>query len=112
MPFENTLRAIASESPFLARFLVFLAANLVVLIVMLSVAAIRPRALWSFAGKPQFWYRVLGTSVATSLVGASLLSLFPPGRRLVPLLFLIALAGAVEWLVKRNSEGRQSGPAA
>jgi hypothetical protein len=112
MPFENTFVAIARQNAFVARFLVLLAANLVIVVVMLSVAAIRPRALISFAGKPQFWYRVLGTSVATSLVGATLLSLFPPGGRVVPLLCLIGLAGVVEWWVKRNAERRQRTPAA
>jgi hypothetical protein len=109
VPFEEALVALARVSPFLARLLVFLAANLFVLAVALAPLAFRPSAFLGVFRRPRFWLLAAAGFLATSLLGAALLSLFPPGKRLFPFVSVLALGFVVEvWVKRRAEKGRDA----
>ena len=112
MPFEETLVEFARVSPFLAYTFVLLSANLFVLVVSLVPLVFRPTAFSRVMRSSRFWVLAVAASLGISVLGAGLLSLFPEGKRLVPLLCLIALGLAAELWVKRRAERGRDATAA
>jgi len=112
VPFEETLVTIARVSPFAARLLVFLAANFFLLTITLAPLAFRPDTLGGVVRRPRFWLLAATAILGTSLLGAALLSLFPPGRRFIPFVCVLAIGFVVEVWVKRRTERKRHANAA